>query len=49
MKYFSFSLDQTKDLENLTKTLQSRCDQLQNELIAVKDRSEQSLLKFINN
>ncbi|CAF2815027.1 unnamed protein product [Rotaria sp. Silwood2] len=34
--------DQTKDLENLTKTLQKRCDQLQNELITMRDRYAQS-------
>jgi len=39
-----FSLDQTKDLEDLNKTLQNRCDQLQNELSAMKSRYTQSLL-----
>ncbi|CAF0906497.1 unnamed protein product [Rotaria sordida] len=34
--------DQTKDLENLIKTLQNRCDQLQNELIFTRDRYAQS-------
>ncbi len=33
-----FELDQTKDLENLNKTLQNRCDQLQNELITLRER-----------
>ena len=41
---FFFSLDQTKDLVDLNKTLQNRCDQLQNELIAMRDRYAQSLL-----
>lgn len=39
------SLDQTKDLEDLNKTLQNRCDQLQEELIAMQDRYSQSLFK----
>ncbi|CAF1317990.1 unnamed protein product [Rotaria magnacalcarata] len=34
--------DQTKDLENLTTTLQNRCDQLQNDLMFMKDKYEQS-------
>ncbi|CAF1128948.1 unnamed protein product [Rotaria sordida] len=33
--------DQTKDLENLNKTLQNRCDQLQNELILMRERYAQ--------
>jgi len=39
-----FSLDQTKDLEDLNKTLQNRCDQLQNQLSAMESRYTQSLL-----
>jgi len=39
--FFIFQLDQTKDLENLNKTLQNRCDQLQNELISLRERSTQ--------
>ncbi|UJR21266.1 hypothetical protein I4U23_024361 [Adineta vaga] len=33
--------NQTKDLEKLNKTLQNRCDQLQNELLSLKERSTQ--------
>jgi hypothetical protein len=39
--FLYFQLDQTKDLENLNKTLQNRCDQLQNELISLRERSSQ--------
>jgi hypothetical protein len=42
--FFCSSLDQTKGLEDLNQTLQNRCDQLQNELIAMRDRYTQSLL-----
>ena len=34
--------EQTKDLQVLNRTLQSRCDQLQNELITMRDRYTQS-------
>ncbi|CAF2144262.1 unnamed protein product [Rotaria magnacalcarata] len=33
--------DQTKELGNLNKTLQNRCDQLENELISVRERYAQ--------
>ncbi len=36
-----FKLDQTKDLENLNHTLQNRCDQLQTELISLRERYAQ--------
>ena len=38
----SRSVDQTKDLENLNRTLENRCEQLQDELNAVRQRSAQS-------
>ncbi|CAF0930328.1 unnamed protein product [Rotaria sp. Silwood1] len=37
--------DQINDFENLTKTLQNRCDQLQNELITMRDRYAQSQIQ----
>ena len=40
-----FSLDQTKDLENLNQTLQNRCDQLQNELTSLRERYNQGHLR----
>lgn len=39
--YFLDQLDQTKGLEDLNRTLQSRCDHLENELSALRDRYNQ--------
>ena len=36
------SVDQTKDLENLNRTLENRCEQLQSELNALRQGSAQS-------
>ena len=38
---FLFLSDQTKDLENLNQTLQKRCDQLQTELMSLRERLAQ--------
>lgn len=39
-------LDRARDLENLATTLQTHCDQLQNELISMKDKYAQSVFEF---
>ena len=39
-------LDQTKGLEELNTTLHNRCEQLQNELSAMKDRYTQSSFRI---
>ena len=39
--HFLDQLDQTKGLEDLNRTLQNRCDQLENDLSALRDRYNQ--------
>ena len=46
--YLFFASEQTKHLENLNQTLQNRCDQLQNELVVLKDQYDSKFIQFEN-